>query len=185
MQQVRPVSRIRIISLCAFFTALTGICSQIQIPLPMVPINLALFAVHMAAALLGPQYGTLSIVCYIALGLVGVPVFAGFSGGAGSIMGPTGGYIVGYAISAILTALVIRKWGRNPIAMVLGMVLGATACYGFGTVWFMVVTGMDLITSLFYCVIPFLAGDGVKILLACLLVRGLVKPLSKMGLLYQ
>ena len=83
------------ITMCALFAALTAICSQIQIPLPQIPINLALFSVCMAGAVLGAGYGSLSIIVYVLLGAVGVPVFAGFKGGFATITGPTGGYIVG------------------------------------------------------------------------------------------
>lgn len=74
MAQSRRLSAAAIVS-CALFAALTAVCSQIQIPLPMVPMNLALFAVHLCGAVLGPVYGTLSIVVYVLLGLCGLPVF--------------------------------------------------------------------------------------------------------------
>ena len=83
----------RSLVLCALMAALTAICSQIQIPLPMVPINLALFAVHLSGALLGWKYGALSMVVYALLGVIGVPVFAGFGSGPAVLFGKTGGYI--------------------------------------------------------------------------------------------
>lgn len=81
--------------ICAVFTALCAICSQIQIPLPMVPINLALFAVNLAGALLGAKPGAVSVAAYVLLGALGAPVFAGFAGGMQAIAGQTGGYIFG------------------------------------------------------------------------------------------
>ena len=90
------------IVLAALFAALMAVCSQIQIPLPMVPINLALFAVHLCGALLGAKWGALSISAYVLLGLVGAPVYAGFASGPAALFGKTGGYILGYILSAFL-----------------------------------------------------------------------------------
>ena len=73
--------------LAALFAALTAVCSQIQIPLPMVPINLALFAVHLCGALLGAKWGALSMCAYVLLGAVGVPVFSGFASGPAVLFG--------------------------------------------------------------------------------------------------
>ena len=167
--------------LCALFAALAAICSQIQIPLPMVPINLALFAVHLAGALLGAKYGSLSILIYLLLGLVGAPVYAGMVGGAGILFGKTGGYIVGYVIAAGIVGLLRQKWGESFGKLCVSMALGAAACYIFGTIWFMVVTQNSLWVSLGFCVFPFLPGDVVKILLAATLCRKLLPILKKNG----
>ena len=86
-------SMTRNLVLTALMAALTAICSQIQIPLPMIPINLALFAVHLSGALLGWKYGALSMVVYALLGVIGVPVFAGFGSGPAVLFGKTGGYM--------------------------------------------------------------------------------------------
>ena len=167
--------------MAALFAALTAVCSQIQIPLPMVPINLALFAVHLAGALLGAKWGALSITAYALLGVVGAPVFAGFSSGPAVLFGKTGGYILGYILCALLVGLLSRRLGYTVKGLVIAMVVGVAACYVFGTIWFMVITGMNLVTSLTYCVIPFLPGDVVKILLAALLALRLQKPMCSMG----
>ncbi|MDO5422992.1 MAG: biotin transporter BioY [Eubacteriales bacterium] len=159
-------TKTQMLALSALFAALTAACSQIQIPLPMVPINLALFSVHLSALLLGKKYGALSQAIYILLAAVGVPVMAGFTGGLGILMGKTGGYAIGYILSAFLTGLICEKWGTEFWKMCIAAVVGCAACYVLGTIWFMVVTGLDLGTSLAYCVLPFLPGDAVKIVLA-------------------
>ncbi|MGN0760206.1 MAG: biotin transporter BioY, partial [Candidatus Ventricola sp.] len=123
--------------MAALFAALTAVCSQIQIPLPMVPINLALFAVHLAGALLGAKWGALSITAYALLGVVGAPVFAGFSSGPAVLFGKTGGYILGYILCALLVGLLSRRIGFNAKGLVIAMVVGVAACYIFGTIWFM------------------------------------------------
>ena len=156
----------RSLVLCALMAALTAICSQIQIPLPMVPINLALFAVHLSGALLG---------------VIGVPVFAGFGSGPAVLFGKTGGYILGYILCALIVGALSRKFAFNFKTLCLSMVLGVAVCYTFGTIWFMAVTGLNLATSMSYCVIPFLPGDAVKILLAAFLALRLRKPLAAQG----
>ena len=167
--------------LAALFAALTAVCSQIQIPLPMIPINLALFAVHLCGALLGAKWGALSMAVYALLGAVGVPVFAGFGSGPAVLFGKTGGYIIGYILCAAIVGLLSRRLGFTFPKLCLSMVVGVAVCYLFGTIWFMVITGMNLVTSLTYCVIPFLPGDVVKILLAALLALRLQKPMRSMG----
>ena len=158
---------------CAVFTALCAVCAQIQIPLPMVPINLALFAVHLAGALLGAKRGVAAVAAYVMLGALGAPVFAGFAGGVQVIMGKTGGYLLGYLIAALLVGLLRARWGIGYWRLCFAMTLGTAGCYFFGTVWFMAVTGTGIWTSLVYCVFPFLAGDALKIALAAYLTRRL------------
>lgn len=167
--------------LAALFAALTAVCSQIQIPLPMIPINLALFAVHLCGALLGAKWGTLSMAVYALLGAVGVPVFAGFGSGPAVLFGKTGGYIIGYILCAAIVGLLSRRLGFTFPKLCLSMVIGVAVCYVFGTAWFMVISGLNLATSLSYCVLPFLPGDAVKILLAALLALRLRKPLQALS----
>ena len=168
----------RSLVLCALMAALTAICSQIQIPLPMVPINLALFAVHLSGALLGWKYGALSMVVYALLGVIGVPVFAGFGSGPAVLFGKTGGYAIGYILTALLTALLTKALGRKFWSLCVAMVVGCAACYVLGTIWFMILTGADLVSALGWCVLPYLPGDAVKIVLAAVLTMQLDKRLK-------
>lgn len=167
------------LALCAVFAALTAVCSQIQIPLAVVPINLALFSVHLCAALMKKQYAALSMAVYLLMGLVGLPVFAGFQGGAGVLFGRTGGYIIGYVASAYLSALLMEKFGRAWWQAALAIAVGVLACYTLGTAWYMALTKSPLWLSLSYCVLPFLPGDAIKIALAVLLAGRLEKPLRQ------
>ena len=159
------------LAVCALFASLTAVCSQIQIPLPAIPINLALFAVHLCAALLAPRYAALSMAAYILLGAVGVPVFAGFKGGIAVLFDKTGGYIIGYLLSALLTSWLIHRKESNFLRSCLAMVAGVAVCYVFGTAWFMVVyarnTGaVGMMTVLGWCVFPYIAPDLLKLVLA-------------------
>ena len=163
---------------CALFTALIAILSQLQFPVGPVPISLATLGVMLCGLLLGWRFGALAVGAYILLGAVGVPVFAGFQGGAGRLAGPTGGYIVGYLFYALLAGLEIPRlreqfWGRCVL-----LLLGTAACYGLGTAWFMYLSGRTLSESLSLCVIPFLPGDAAKIVLAAFLTPRLRKAMK-------
>ena len=165
--------------LCALFTALTAVCSQIVIPLPMIPINLALFSVHLAGALLGGKYAFLSMTAYVVLGALGAPVFSGFMGGFGYLFGKTGGYIIGYTICALVVGYLANKGTFDFKHLCFYMVTGLLLCYIFGTIWFIIIVKCDLISALMWCVIPFLPGDAVKIALAAFLAVKLKPVLNK------
>lgn len=165
--------------LSGLFAALTAVCSFISVPLPFtpVPVNLATLAVFLAGGLLGWRYGTLSQAVYVLLGSVGVPVFHNFTGGLGIIMSPTGGYIIGYITAAFLTGFLIQHLGSEKLRhLISSMVAGLASCYLLGTIWFMILTHTGLIASLTACVIPFLPGDALKIIAACILIKKL-KPI--------
>lgn len=173
--------KVRRMVLCALFAALTAVCSQIAVPMPGgVPINLALFSVYMAGTLLGPVWGTASQLVYVLLAAVGVPVLAGFSGGPAVLFGKTGGYVLGYLLAALIVGGLSQKWERNVPQLAITMVLGCTGCYVLGTIWFMVITGASLANAMVWCVLPFLPGDAVKIVLAVILTRQLDRRLPKM-----
>lgn len=166
----------------AVFAGVMAICSWISIP-ATVPFTLQTFGVFLAVGVLGGKRGTLSVLIYILLGAIGLPVFAGFSGGVGSLIGTTGGYIIGFLFSALVMWGMEAALGKKLWVRALSMVLGLAVCYAFGTAWFMVVyarsTGaVGLGTVLGWCVIPFIIPDIVKIALALLLCKrlaGLIK----------
>ena len=170
------------LTLCALFTALLCVCSQIQIPLPPDPLSLSLLGVHMAGALLGSRWGTADVLGYIILGAVGIPVFAGFQGGFSVLFGPTGGFLAGYALCAWLVGRLTERFGFSRRSLILSMAAGTIACYVPGVTWFMLSSGTNLAGSLAVCVFPFIPGDLLKLLLAAFLARRLQKPLRAMGL---
>lgn len=159
--------------LCAFFAAITAVLSQIVIPIGPVPINLATFAVFCAGALLGAKYGACSLVIYAVLGAVGVPVFAMFRGGLGTLAGPTGGYIIGYIPAAFITGFIVERINRNNKVMLysVAMLAGMLTYFIFGTAWFMISTNTGLWSALTICVLPFIPGDLLKIVLASVISR--------------
>ncbi len=164
---------------CALFAALIAVFAQIQIPVGPVPISLATFGVMMCGLLLGWKWGAVSVMVYILLGAVGVPVFAGFKGGAAALTGPTGGYIIGYLPYAALAGLGVAAWQEKFGGRCALLVLGTVACYTLGTAWFMYQSGRDLADSLYLCVLPFLPGDAAKIALAAALAPRLRKAIRE------
>lgn len=165
--------------LIAVFTALIAICSWITIP-AQVPFTLQTFAIFVTAGMLGTKRGTLSVVIYILLGLVGVPVLAGFSGGPGVVIGPTGGYLLGFIFSALIIGVCMSIAERKSetvklVITVIGMIFGDAVCFVVGTVWFMIVTNTSLIASMTLCVVPFIIPDLVKIVVATIIVNRMKK----------
>lgn len=161
------------------FVALMAICSWISIP-TAIPFTLQTFGVFIAIGLLGTKRGTLSVITYVLLGAIGLPVFSNFSGGLGVLLGSTGGYIVGFIASALITGFIMDKLGRNTVKMAIAMLIGLIVCYIFGTIWFMIVytnsTGeVGLLTTLSWCVFPYIIPDCIKIALAILLTKRLGK----------
>ena len=157
----------------AVFAVVMAVCSWISIP-EQVPFTLQTFGVFMAVGVLGGKRGTIAVLVYILLGAIGIPVFAGFSGGIGALFGMSGGYIIGFLFSAIVMWGLENLIGRKPVMQIISMIAGLIVCYGFGTVWFMIVyartTGaVGLATVLGWCVIPFIIPDLIKIALAFVL----------------
>lgn len=179
----QPKNKVYTLVMCSILAALTAILAQIQIPLALVPINLALFAVFMSGILLGPKYGSLSMLLYVLIGAVGIPVFAGLKGGLGVLFGKTGGYIIGYIVTAFLVGFLSKRLGYTFFKLLIAMTIGTLACYFIGTLWFMFVTKINLWMSLMYCVFPFILGDILKMILAASLTVRLRAPLKSKGLL--
>ena len=172
--------------LCAMCAAITCILAPISVPIGPVPISLCTFAVMLAGVLLGAKLGFLSQLIYVLLGAVGVPVFAGYSAGVSCIAGMTGGYIVAYPVLAFLTGLLYWKFGKNQTGklrilwMLLSMVIGTVVLYAIGTAWFCVVSGSGVAAAMGLCVIPFLPGDFLKMVVVILISLPIEKALAKM-----
>ena len=174
----KPRTAVKDMVFTAMFAALIAVCSIISIPIGEVPVTLQTFAVCLTAAMLGWKRGTLAVFIYILLGAIGVPVFAGMSGGIGILAGPTGGYIIGFILTSLIVGFAADRRGRKALPLAIAMVAGVLACYVTGTIWFMVVTGMGLVESLMLCVVPFLLFDAAKIALAVLLSNRLSKVVT-------
>ena len=161
----------------ALFAVLLAVFSWTTIPFA-VPFTLQTFGVYVALMLLGGKKGTIAIALYILLGAVGVPVFSGFKGGVGALLGPTGGYIFGFLATGLVYILMEKRTFRfrAPVSLAIGTIL----CYAFGTIWFVIVYSGKVgpisgWTALLKCVIPFILPDAAKLALADLVSRRVKK----------
>lgn len=165
----------------AMFAVIMAICSWISIP-ATVPFTLQTFGVFLAVGVLGGKRGSLSVLIYLLLGAIGVPVFAGFSGGLTVILGSTGGYIAGFLFSALVMWMMEALLGKKTWVLALSMAVGLLVCYAFGTAWFMMVYAKNsgaigLMTALGWCVFPYIIPDVIKIVLALVICRRLAKAI--------
>ena len=166
------------ISVCA---VLMAVCAWISIP-AAVPFTLQTFAVFCSLGVIGGKRGTIAIVVYLLLGALGLPVFAGFGGGVGVLLGVTGGYLLGFILMGLVYWLGERLTKGGRIIQIASMVLGLLLCYAFGTAWFLFVyarqtSPVGLGTALAWCVLPFILPDLLKLALALLLSAKLRKAL--------
>ena len=136
------------LAFCALMAAVTAVCAQISIPLPGgVPLTLSVAAVYLSGAFLGPGLAFASQLIYLLLGAFGLPVFAGFSGSLGVLLGSTGGYLLVYPLMAAAVALGRRLWGGKLPSLAASMLIALLLCYAGGTAWFMAVTQKSLAVS--------------------------------------
>jgi len=151
------VKKIAVIALCA---AALCVISPFSIPLAgMVPLSLATFAIYLFSQLFERRDVLLIVCLYLLIGVAGLPVFSGMSGGIGILFGARGGYLIAYVPLAYLSGL----FRKNRLARALSMLLGTAVLYTIGTLWYLFVTGNAFLPSLFACVVPFLPGDALKI----------------------
>ena len=165
------------IVLVGVFVAIISICAWISIPMVPIPITLQILGVFITASILGAKLGTVSIIIYILLGAVGLPVFSNFTGGFGILLSPTGGFIIGFIFTA-LTIGIVTSFKNSILTNTLAMLLGLLLCYLFGTLWYCIYANVDFITAVLVCVVPFLIGDAIKIIVASILVTKLKKHMK-------
>lgn len=149
------------------FTALLCVLAQITIPTAPIPFTLSLYAIFLIGALLPPKPALMSVLSYILLGAFGLPVFAGFKGGAHILTGVTGGFIMSYPAMSFLTALFWKSFRKaKPLGLTFGMLISLILCYLIGALWFRYSTDSSFYYALTICVFPFILTDLIKIGLA-------------------
>lgn len=165
------------------FAAIIAVCSWISIPLT-IPVTLQTMAVCITAGLLGAKRGTLTVLVYMLIGFVGVPVFSNFSAGVGQLMGPTGGYLIGFIFTALIIGISTELLGNKVWVYAVSMIVGIAVLYAFGTAWFIIVynkANADAVTisgALGMCVVPFIIPDLIKIALATFFCTALKKHIK-------
>ena len=171
------------LALIGVMTALTCILGPLSIVLPFTPIPISLtnLVIFFSVWLLGWRLGTVSYLVYLLIGLAGLPVFSGFTGGAGKLFGPTGGYLIGFIFMAVIVGIFV-EWQSHWYFRLLGMILGMIVAYLFGTAWLAYVAGMNFQTALGAGVLPFIPGDLAKILVTMLAAPLIETRLKRAGL---
>ena len=153
----------RELTLAALFVAVTAVLSQIVVPMPLVPFNLAVLAVFLCGSLLPRRAALLSQLCYLLLGAVGVPVFAQFSAGPSVLFGVTGGYLMAYPVMAWLVALLIQVWAKESFWKRMAVMVAALVpCYLFGTAWFALYLHKGFWEAAMLACVPYIPFDLTK-----------------------
>lgn len=152
--------------------ALITVGAYLQVP-TTIPFTMQTCAILTVAGLLGPWRAAIATGGYLLLGLCGVPVFAGFRGGAGVLFSATGGYLIGFFFLGLIAGLLIRLLGRSVPALILSMAAGLFVCYLFGTLWYCYIyaAGTGFLAALTACVLPYLPAEAVKVALAILVTK--------------
>ncbi|HJV45132.1 MAG TPA: biotin transporter BioY [Bacillota bacterium] len=179
-------SKLKMMILSAMFAALTAICAQVSINLtPTVPMTFQTFAIGLTPILLGSRYGMLSVILYLFLGAIGLPVFANMKGGLQVLVGPTGGYLIGFVVAAYIIGKV-SEMGQVHLVKVIGAnLVGLVIIYVIGTGFLKLVTHMDWPKAIAVGVLPFLITDMIKLVIASILGVTVRKRLVQTGLLPQ
>jgi biotin transport system substrate-specific component len=170
-------------TVAALFTALMCVLSQIAIPIPFAAIvfNLGYVGIFLAGSLQKPRAAFLSIFAYVMLGAIGLPVFAGFKGGIGAVLGPTGGFIIGYSLAAFLISLLSNTAKNKTFAAVfLSMTAGAILCYIIGIFWYTIYANVTLPLAFAAVCAPFIIPDMIKAIAAAAVSVAVIKIKGKL-----
>ena len=179
---------VKTIAVIGVLTAVTCILAPLSIPIGAIPISLTNLVIYFGLYILGTRRETVSYIVYLLIGLVGVPVFSGFTAGPAKMFGPTGGYLIGFIPMAVIAGIFIEKFGRKLIFSMIGMIIGTAVCYILGTIWFVLVMGktgdpVSVQAALTACVYPFIGFDIIKMVLAALIGPQIHGRLVQAGLL--
>lgn len=175
------------ITITALFAALTAVFSQISFPVPFTPIvfTMGVMAVYLTAALLPKWYALLAQIVYLLLGAIGLPVYSGFHGGIGTLLGPTGGYLMAYPIMALLGAWLRELLEKTPLPRLIQYLIALLAtlipCYLLGSLWYMQVGQVGWMASLSLTALPFIPMDAVKVVFSALLAVPVHAAVRKSG----
>lgn len=170
-------NKIQNLTLIALMSAILCIMGPIVIPIGMVPMSFTNMAIYLTIILLDKKRATISVAIYLLIGFVGLPVFAGFTGGAGKLLGPTGGYLIGYLGLSWISGFIMERLEKSKI---LALCLGTICLYLVGTIWLMLQSKLGFATAISVGVLPFLIFDIIKILVAIALGNSIKKRIRWM-----
>jgi biotin transport system substrate-specific component len=173
-----PIEKLRWMVLASLMAALTAVGAYIHIPIGPVPIVLSTLFVLLSGLLLGSRWGLASMVLYLFVGAIGMPVFSGGRGGIAHFLGPTGGYLFGYVFASWLTGLIAERSRGIFILEILSVIIGSLAIYSLGVPWLKTAAHMTWSKALMGGMVPFLIGDAVKSSVALILARAM-RPILK------
>lgn len=178
MLKAAGIKRITLLVYTSMFAAIIAVCSLITIPFA-VPFTMQTFAVFFSLLMLGGKGGTCAVAIYIALGLAGLPVFSGFNGGFGALLGATGGYIIGFLLASLLFWFIEKISRTKRYTDIFSVTSGMLLCYTVGSLWYALVymegTAAGFSAAFMQCVLPFILPDAAKISLAFMLRKRLKK----------
>lgn len=170
------------LAMTAVMAAVISVTAPFAIPAGPVPLSLCSLMVCLTGYVLGWKLGGTAVLVYILIGAVGMPVFSGFAGGVGKLLGPTGGYILGYLPLALVAGWFAQRFPERRGVQLMGMVLGTAALYALGTLWYCVQADVDPEAALNFCVLPFMPGDLIKLATASAVGPVLRRRLEQAGL---
>lgn len=152
------------------WTAIIIVLSQIAIPMPLgVPMTMQTFAITLVAIVLGKRKGAIATLIYVLLGTIGLPVFTGFKGGVGSLVSPTGGFILSFPIMAYIIGWGIEQYRKNKMLFLGALSVGTIINFGIGALVFCMITGSSLLAAMTACVLPFIPTAIIKAVAASML----------------
>ena len=185
MADTQKINTTKSLTMIALMTAVICVLSPFFFPIVFspVPITLGTLAIYLTVCILGTRKGTVSCLLYILLGLVGLPVFSGFSGGAGKLFGPTGGYIIGYLFLTLIAGIFVDKYPGKWYLCLFGMICGTATCYFFGTLWLAHQMQLSFISALSIGVLPYIPADFLKMMIALFLGTTVRQALIRANLL--
>ena len=150
----------------ALMTAVLCVLAPFSIPIGPIPISLATFGLYLSIIILGRKRAVWVCLMYLLIGFIGLPVYSGFSGGPAKLLGPTGGYLIGYVFLTFIAGFFVDKFSKNRCLCLLSLAIGTAACYILGTAWLSYQMGLAFREAFMIGVVPFLPGDVVKIVAA-------------------
>ena len=171
------------ITFVALMTALICVLGPLSIPIGPVPVSLQNFAIYMFLYIVGMKRGTIAFLIYMFLGFVGLPVFAGFTGGPQKIVGPTGGYLVGFIFMTLIAGWIIDKYYDKRLVCIVGMFAATCIPYALGTLWLSYSTKMSISAALAAGVLPFVLVDLIKMVAVALVGPELRERLDRAGII--